>query len=200
MKIESPIPQLPNSQIPGNSVPRTSRVEKEKRILIALAIMILFTFIGGATGAAVSIFGGGWLESWVESSRTIGPRITYGQMFGMVIVPMCVLIGAATGFAIAVGWLRYSLTAVFLLSTTAFLGWGYTTSMWSSQIKTYGTDPSEYVLFYPPMAMSILAAGVAVLAVLDILARTLALWSRPNAEPTEETKGNQAVGNQFWKR
>ncbi len=123
-------------------------------------LLILLTVIRGGVGLAVSIFGGTVLESHVDSTRPAGPVLSYGQQVGMMIVPLCTLIGAAIGFSIAVAFFRYPRLAIILLLTTFFVGWGIRSTTWNSQIANNGPDPSEVVLSYPPMSMCMLAVCV----------------------------------------
>lgn len=138
--------------------------------------MLILTLVGCGIGAAVSILGGMSIESWAESVGRYEPQITYGQQFGMIIVPMCVAIGAATGFSAAVGCLRRPLLAVIMLAIIAVSGWALISSMWNSQIAEYGSDQSEMVLYYPPTAMCLIALGVAGLVVAAALAATVVGW------------------------
>ena len=141
--------------------------------------LILFTIVGGGIGVVGSIVGGLSLESYVESIRPPGPVLSYGQMFGLIIVPLCTLIGAATGFAVGVACFRQRMLSIFLLLGTAFIGWEMTSSMWTSQISEYGPDPSEAVLFFPPLAMCIVALGAAAFICVVTLMSAIARIGKP---------------------
>ena len=149
-----------------------SRIQKERRTISVATLLILLTALGGGVGLAGSILGGLALESHVESTRPAGPVLSHGQQFGLMIVPLCTLIGAAIGFSIAVAFVRYAILAIILLLITSFVGWRTTTAMWDSQISEYGPDPSEVVLYYPPTTMWILALCVSGAILLWLIVNT----------------------------
>jgi hypothetical protein len=70
---------------------------------------------------------------------------------------------AATGFGVAFTIGRKYVTSVLLLLAVAFCGWAINNSLWNDQIKKYGPDPSEAVLYYPPPACSGLALFTAMI-------------------------------------
>ncbi|GAB5407088.1 MAG: hypothetical protein Aurels2KO_53190 [Aureliella sp.] len=158
-----------------------TRTPTESRTAFVAALLILLTMIGGGVGLAASVFGGFALESHVESTRPDGPTLSYGQQFGLTIVPLCVLIGSAIGFSIAVAFLRYPIVAIVLQLVISMLGWMATSSMWNSQIADYGSDPSEIVLYYPPTGMCILALCVAGGTLFTLIVRASIRRARPVA-------------------
>ncbi len=157
------------------------RIQQETRTVLVATRLILFTVIGGAAGLAGSIFGGLALELHVASTRPAGPVLSYGQQFGMMIVPLCTLIGAAIGFSVALAFSRYPILAIILLLTTSFVGWGITGAMWNSQVADYGPDPSEVVLYYPPTAMCILAVCASGVVLVWMIFKTTLRIARPVA-------------------
>jgi hypothetical protein len=58
---------------------------------------------------------------------------------------------------------RQYVTSVLLLLAVAFCGWAINNSLWTDQIKRYGPDPSEAVLYCPPLACSGLALFTAMI-------------------------------------
>lgn len=116
------------------------------------------TFFGGVIGFAGYIAAALLLETGDDWS---GPRLSYGQQAVLISWPICTIIGAAIGLGFSLAFAgRYSV-AIVLLILTWLSSWGLVNSMWSDQIVRYGRDPSEAVLFYPPIAFSFLALLVA---------------------------------------
>lgn len=101
------------------------------------------------------------LESWIESIRPPGPKLSYGQMAGIVITPLGFAMGCGIGFALWLMWYRLSIAAAAVLIATFFLAWEATSSMWRDQIVENGRDPSEAVLYYPPAALCVAALFLA---------------------------------------
>jgi pimeloyl-ACP methyl ester carboxylesterase len=119
---------------------------------------VLLPGLGGFFGSVGYIVAALLLEA---RSEFAGPRLSYGQQFGLISLPLCTLMGAALGFGIALSLARRYLISVVLLVLAALIGWGIVTSMWNEQIARYGRDPSEVVLYYPPLGISILSLAVA---------------------------------------
>lgn len=131
--------------------------EQEQRYHPAIVCVLLSMFGGGFGFVASIVFG------LVGESPTAGtPTLSYGQQFGLIIVPLCTLVGAGIGFAAGIAYARCFRTAVFLLLAISLSGWAATSAMWNSQIANYGRDPSEVVLYYPPSGMCVLALCTAV--------------------------------------
>ncbi len=110
--------------------------------------------IGGIAGFVGYIFASITLECHDTATESI---LSYGQQAGLISLPMCTLISTATGFGIALTISRQYVTSVLLLLAVAFCGWAINNSLWNDQIKRYGPDQSEVVLYYPPLACSGLA-------------------------------------------
>lgn len=84
--------------------------------------------------------------------------VSYGQQTFLISLPLCTLLGAAVGFGFAFLTVGRKRTASLLLLTTAICGTLVVAGMWIVQIADYGGDPAERVLFWPPMAISVIAA------------------------------------------
>ena len=90
-----------------------------------------------------------------ESSST-----AYGQMFGLFSMPICVALGGAIGVAIALagisrfGWA----TAVLLLTSVTCCV--VVIHVWDGQIADYGRDPTDIIVYYPPLGFCAVAAAV----------------------------------------
>jgi hypothetical protein len=102
--------------------------------------------IGGIAGFVGYIFASITLE---DRDTATEPILSYGQQAGLISLPMCTLICAATGFGVAFTIGRKYVTSVLLLLAVAFSGWAINNSLWNDKIKKYGPDPSEAVLYYP---------------------------------------------------
>jgi len=124
--------------------------------------------IGGVAGFAGYIFASIILEKRDTATESI---LSYGQQAGLISLPMCTLISAATGLGVAFTIARQYVTSILLLLAVSISGWAINNSLWNDQIKRYGPDPSEAVLYYPPLACSGISLFTAVIvAVWAILA------------------------------
>ena len=106
---------------------------------------------GGLAGFIGYLFAAVALEN---RDTTTEPFLSYGQQAGLISLPMCTLISAATGLGIAFSIARQNAISVLLLATVSLCGWAINNAFWSDQITRYGPDPSEAVLYYPPLACS----------------------------------------------
>jgi len=116
--------------------------------------------IGGIAGFVGYIFATTILEN---RDTTTDPVLSYGQQAGLISLPMCTLISAATGLGVAFTIARQYVTSVLLLLVVSLCGWATNNSLWNDQIKRYGPDPSEAVLYYPPLVCSGIALFTAVI-------------------------------------
>lgn len=126
-----------------------------------LAYFVL-PMIGGIAGFVGYMFASVILE---KRETITDPVLSYGQQAGLISLPMCTLISAATGLGVAFTIARRYVTSVLLLLAVSLCGWAINNSLWNDQIKRYGPDPSEAVLYYPPLVCSELAlvtAGIVV--------------------------------------
>ena len=91
------------------------------------------------------------------------PVLSHGQQALLISLPICTMLGASVGVALAFLVARQRLVSALLLFTIALVGWGITHSLWNAQIAQYGRDPSEVVLYYPPTGYAAVSATLAVL-------------------------------------
>ena len=120
----------------------------------------LLPIIGGVFGFAGCIFAASMIES---RNTTIDPILSYGQQFGLISLPICTMIGTAIGLGFAFSVARRYTVSILLLLLVSLAGWTLNNSFWNDQIARYGRDPSEAVLYYPPLVLSGLAFITAVL-------------------------------------
>ena len=100
----------------------------------------------------------------IESRNTATePILSFGQQFGLISLPICTMIGAAIGLGFAFSVARRYTVSIILLLLVSLAGCTLNNSFWNDQIARYGRDPSEAVLYYPPLALSGLAFITAVL-------------------------------------
>jgi len=125
--------------------------------IVTLAFLVLPVF-GGIAG-----FTGYLFAATIPDKRdtTIEPVLSYGQQAGLISLPMCTLICAAIGLALAFSFIRQTGTAILILLLASLSGWAINNSFWNDQIRTHGPDPSEAVLYYPPLACSGMAVSTA---------------------------------------
>ncbi len=129
----------------------TSANSSSARLSISTLAYLGLPMIGGIAGFVGYIFASITLE---DRDTATEPILSYGQQAGLISLPMCTLISAATGLGVAFTIGRQYVTSVLLLLAVAFCGWAINNSLWNDQIKRYGPDPSEVVLYYPPLACS----------------------------------------------
>ena len=121
---------------------------------------------GGVAGFTGYLFAAFILENRVTSGE---PILSYGQHAGLISLPMCTLISAAIGLGLAFSIIRQYATSILILLLVSLSGWAINNSLWNDQIRTYGPDPSEAVLYYPPLACS----GIALFIAAVVAARAL---------------------------
>ena len=100
------------------------------------------------------------------------PSLSYGQMAMLIPLPICTIIGVS-GFATPLAAVRWHLTSITLLLLVWFWAFGTINTMWNDQIAVYGSDPSEAVLFYPPLAFANSALVAAVIVAIVAVVRWL---------------------------
>lgn len=140
----------------------------QQRALHPVIAFILLALFGGGFGFVASIVVGVALEPQSDSG------LSYGQQFGLIMVPLCTLIGASIGSGISFVYSRYPRIGVIWLLATSFAGWVPTSSMWKSDLAQYGPDPSQAVLYYPPTAMCLCSLGLAIAIAVQ------GIWRRSN--------------------
>lgn len=143
----------------STSQPTTlGRANSSRSTLSTLAYLCL-PLVGGFVGFTGYILASIILE---KRNTTTEPILAYGQQAGLISLPMCTFIVAATGLGAAFAMNGRYITPVLLLLAVSCCGWAINNSLWSEQIKMYGPDPSEAVLYYPPAACSGIALAAAV--------------------------------------
>ena len=138
----------------------TSANSSSARSIISTLAFLGLPMIGGIAGFVGYIFASITLE---DRDTATEPILSYGQQAGLISLPMCTLMSAATGLGIAFKIARQYVTSVLLLLAVSLCGWAITNSLWNDQIRRYGPDPSEAVLYYPPLACSGIALFTAVI-------------------------------------
>ena len=99
------------------------------------------------------------------------PSLSYGQEFAFIMLPLAVLFGAAIGSSLALGRIGRKLWCAGGLFISTLVVWGTVSSLWVSQVKQYGRDASEVVLYAPFLAVSVVALIVALVCVVKARSR-----------------------------
>ena len=115
-----------------------------------------------------------------------GMKLSYGQAAALISLPVCAVLGSAIGFAFAFVYIRRYRIAAVLLMLVAILGAAVIVPMWNQQVARYGSDPSEVVLFYPPLAL----CGLAAMASIGVAAIGLARRPDHDKETSTMTRGS----------
>ena len=116
------------------------------------SLPLLGAFLGFAGYIAVAFL----LEA---RNEPLSPTLSYGQQAGLISLPLCTIIGTAIGFSVALSRARRYFASIVMLVLVWYSGSTVVNSMWNDQIARYGRDPSEIVLYWPPLAFSMLALG-----------------------------------------
>ena len=150
---ESPYrsPVTPEVGSAGNRPPGSSG--------FAVAGFVVFPLLGGFVGFVGYIAAALILE--MRNGPT-GPTLSYGQQAGLISLPICTMIGVAIGLGVALSLIRRYVVSIALLLLVSLCGSGIVNLMSNDQIARYGRDPSEVVLYWPPLAFSVLALVAAV--------------------------------------
>lgn len=127
-----------------------------KLILWQVSMLLAFFGLGAVFGLVASVLAG---FAFVPEPSS---GLSYGQQFAFITVPACTLLGAAIGFSLGLAYFKQRIIAAVSLIATSSIGWLVTSSQWDSQLRNYGPDQSEVVLYYPPTGMCILSVCVAV--------------------------------------
>ena len=138
----------------------TPGFSSSSRSALATLAFLGLPMIGGIVGFAGYIFASTILE---KRDTTTEPFLSYGQQAVLISLPMCTLMNAATGLGIAFKIAGQYVSSVLLLLAVSLCGWAINNSLWNDQIRRYGPDPSEAVLYYPPLACSGIALFTAVI-------------------------------------
>ncbi len=151
---ESPyLPPVPPERDGATSSPKTMN---SSFVIVGFGLLPI---LGGVFGFGGCIFAASMIESRNTATE---PILSYGQQFGLISLPICTMIGAAIGLGFAFSVARRYTVSILLLLLVSLAGWTLNNSFWNDQIARYGRDPSEAVLYYPPIALSGLALIAAV--------------------------------------
>lgn len=134
----------------------SSRHSSSSRASFATLVFGGLPILGGITGFTGYIFAIALLDNGGTTTETV---LSYGQQAVLVSLPICTLVSTVIGLGVAFATARQYVTSVSLLLAVSLCGWLINNAFWSDQIKRYGPDPSEAVLYYPPLACS----GIAIL-------------------------------------
>lgn len=138
------------------------------RLAIRSVMFIVFPILFGLAGFAGYIALAIMLE---HQQANNDPMISYGQQAFLISLPLCTMIAASTGGAIAVAFVGKRGLSVALLFVISLMGWLITWSLRNRQIAQYGRDPSEAVLYYPPAGYAAAAACLGVFLALCTIVR-----------------------------
>ena len=130
--------------------------------LVFIGLPLLLGAVGFAGYIALAIV----LE--VQPTET-QPVFSHGQQAILISLPICTLISVSIGISLAFLVVRQRLIAAFLFSLIAIVGYVVTCSLWNAQIAQYGRDPSEIVLYHPPIGYSAVSAILAVTVTVLVL-------------------------------
>ncbi len=119
--------------------------------------------VGGMVGFNGYIVVGKLLETMFK------PGLSHGQQAGFVSLPICTLVCGTIGLGLAFMLVRRYLIAACMLFAVAFCSSAIVGALWQSQVSSRGSDPSEYVLYYPPLVCSAVALLLAVIAAIQRL-------------------------------
>lgn len=147
---------------------------------------VALPFAGAFIGFASYIVAAPMLE---PQNELPWPRLSHGIQAGLISLPLCMILGAAIGIGIAFAIVRRHLISIVLLLLAGLGNWRVVNSMWDEQIRRYGRDPCEAVLYYPPLGFSILALVVALTVALIAVVR----W-RARAAQRSDARGPDGRG------
>lgn len=133
--------------------------------LTPLAFIGLPLFLGTAGFAGYIALALGLEVQPTESE----PVLSHGQQAILISLPICTLLAASVGIALAFLVAGQRLFAALLLCSIAIIGYSITRSIWNAQIAQYGRDPSEIVLYYPPAGYAAVSAILAILVTVGAL-------------------------------
>ena len=138
--------------------------------VVAVCSFLFLPVIGLCFGLLVMLL----TDRFIESRIPVGTSVRSHAMEGLfTTMPICLLLGAAIGVAVACIIVRLRLVAVGILCLASTLGWFVTSSAWSQYVATNGRDVSEELLYYPPIVLiaisCLLASLIVVLLVLGVL-------------------------------
>ncbi|MEM6330914.1 MAG: hypothetical protein AAF790_11775 [Planctomycetota bacterium] len=140
----------------------------------AAAVGIAFVtlpLLGGAVGFGGYLVAARALEARIAESEA-APRLSYGQQAALISLLITTLIGFCVGLGAAMALGRQRAFSICVLLATGVAGCALIAMLWGNQVARYGRDPSEAVLYYPPLVAALLAmAAAATLGVAPLVAR-----------------------------
>lgn len=146
--------------VSGRGMEGAPRASNTAPLLLGSAVVGALLGFGGYSAAAL------WLEPRRDSTEVI---LSHGQQAALLSAPLCMALGSAMAVGLALAWKRYDATSVMVLWGASVLGLSINHHRWTEQLQSYGPDPSELVLYYPPLVYATTAAvlglGVAIGAV-----------------------------------
>lgn len=122
----------------------------------SLSKVAIWAALAGVLGFVGDIVMGLVIEIYYMP-RSSSPMLSYGQEAGLISLPLCTMIGAAIGAALAIATMGYMVLSAGWLLFTAMGGSAIVCALWASQVASYGRDPSEMVLYLPPLGICALA-------------------------------------------
>ncbi|MBM3965966.1 MAG: hypothetical protein FJ308_13020 [Planctomycetes bacterium] len=137
------------NQPPLDSSCHTAHDRRDSWSQRTAVVLVISPALGGLIGFLGFIAASIFIELQSQPTEV---ALSYGQEAGLFSLPLCTVVGAATGFSVAISIMHRHLIAISMLIAVGVLGSGVVASMWSGQISRYGRDPSEVVLYYVPMA------------------------------------------------
>jgi hypothetical protein len=154
--------------------------------LVSGAIVCILLLVADAVYAI-------WYEAvvWPDLKDDTEWLRDYGIMWG-VMRQLILMIGMALGFAFAAVRRWGRLTASLILAAASVVGAAIVGYVWLDQFHRYGLDPSDGIVFVPPLAMA--AACMVLAAVLAVFEAIVALWRygtlSPNGKSLPSVRSN----------
>jgi hypothetical protein len=175
----------PDRQSLASREPIPTQGDSAESVWLAIAHFPILGVGGASLGFVGCMVASLVLEAGLKPA---GPTLSYGQQWGLIVLPLCTLIGAAIGLGVAFALVERPVISLVLLLVVSIVGSGVVSSMWNAQIARYGRDPSEVVLYYPPLALSMLALVTAVLIAATGLVRWRLHSTRLMQHPTADQR------------
>lgn len=152
-----------NSQVENIHCPPVIRLDEEDEVrqphpFVALASFLFLPVIGLCFGFFVMLV----TDLYIKSQIPVGTSVRQHAMEGIVVsMPICLLMGVAIGVALAFAAVRFRLIAVGILLLATVAGGVVTMNSWSHYVAVNGRDPSEKLLYYPPIVLVVISCLMA---------------------------------------
>ena len=164
----------PNRSPVAANTPNATPTGSTNNTNLSIATCVVLSLLGGFIGFSGYFVALSLLDS---RSQTSGPTLSYGQQAALFSLPICTIMGNVIGFSVALSVARKYLRAIAFLLGAGLYATAVVILLWNIQIAQYGRDPSEIVLYYPPLTAALSALIVSVLvglvAVIDHLRERL---------------------------